>query len=157
MASFNIGFFSNSLRRNVSFEMFIPNDIRTDIQNEETVYTKRDTKTLFLLHGYTRSAGSWGLEEFARRYNFAMIMPNGENAFYLDGESMGHKYLTYLGTELTELSAKPSGLQKKPRTRLLWECQWADSGRYIPHLNFPKFLEKLSECHRHLLFTILLI
>jgi hypothetical protein len=38
----------------------------------------------------------------AKKYNFAMVMPSGENAFYLDGLSTGHKYCTYVGKELTE-------------------------------------------------------
>ena len=53
MADISIDFFSNSLMRSVTFKMFIPNDFRADIPREETEYSKRKMKTLFLLHGYT--------------------------------------------------------------------------------------------------------
>ncbi len=59
MAYYRIKFFSNSLKRNTFFEMFLPNDIREDIPHEDTVYSRRQMKTLFLLHGYTGCAENW--------------------------------------------------------------------------------------------------
>lgn len=104
MAELNIDFFSNSLKRQTSFKMIIPNDIRNDwgaVDNE-----KRPMKTLFLLHGYTGNAGNWVPDELMRKYNFAVVMTNGENAFYLDGLSTGHEYCKLVGSEIVEYVRK---------------------------------------------------
>lgn len=58
--------------------MFLPNDIREDIPHEDTVYSRRQMKTLFLLHGYTGCAENWVPEYLAEKYNFAIVMPNGK-------------------------------------------------------------------------------
>lgn len=107
MAYFTVRLFANSLRRRTTFEMFIPNDIREDIPHEEK---KSKIKTLFLLHGYTGDAGNWVPEYIADKYNFAIVMPTGENAFWLDGISTGHNYCTFLGEELVGYVRKTFGL-----------------------------------------------
>lgn len=113
MAYFRIDFFSNALRRETSFEMFIPNDSREDIPKEASVYDKRKMKTLFLLHGYTGKAGNWVSQEQAQKYNFAIVMPSVENSFYLNGLSTGHAFQTYVGEELVEYVRKTFGLAEK--------------------------------------------
>ena len=110
MAEFSINLFSNSLKRYTSFKMVIPNDVREDIPREITKYNQRPMKTIFLLHGYTGNAGNWISEELMQKYNFAVVMPNGENAFYLDGLSSGHKYCTFVGEELVGYVRKTFGL-----------------------------------------------
>lgn len=110
MAYYTIKMFSNSLVRPTTFEMFLPNDIRADVPHEESVYAKRRMKTLFLLHGYTGSAGNWVPEYLAEKYNFAIVMPSGENAFWLDGLSSGHKFCTFLGEELVGYIRKTFGI-----------------------------------------------
>lgn len=90
--------------------MFIPNDLRAGTVPEDNPYMKLRTRTLFLLHGYTGSAEGWGIEDIARKYNFAMVMPNGENSFYLDGAATGCKYGTFVGSELVEYIRSTFGL-----------------------------------------------
>ena len=50
---------------------------------------KGPLRTLFLLHGYTGCAGNYVPFELIQKYNIAVIMPNGENSFYLDGLGTG--------------------------------------------------------------------
>lgn len=110
MANFQIRFYANSLNRYTSFQMYIPNDVRKDIPQEQTVYQSRKTRTLFLLHGYTGDAGNWVPEYIAQKYNFAIVVPNGENGFWLDGLSSGHKFCTFVGEELVEYVRSTFGL-----------------------------------------------
>ena len=56
MASFQIRYYSNCLRRCVSFLAYLPNDPRGDVPPMEEKYADRGMKTLFLLHGYTGDA-----------------------------------------------------------------------------------------------------
>ena len=97
MAKLTINFYSKALIRNVSFKMFIPNDPR-----EESDNANKPMKTLFLLHGYTGDADNWMPEYVAERNNFAIVIPNGENSFWLDGLSTGHKFATFVGEELVQ-------------------------------------------------------
>ena len=90
--------------------MYLPNDIREDISHEDTVYSRRQMKTLFLLHGYTGCAENWVPEYLAEKYNFAIVMPNGENSFWLDGISTGHQFCTFVGIELINYIRKTFGL-----------------------------------------------
>lgn len=94
MASIGVKYFSNALNRKVSFEMFIPNDAPEN--------SDRKMKVLFLLHGYTGDAWNWVPEHLMLKYNFAVVAPNGENGFWLDGLSTGHKYGTFVGRELVD-------------------------------------------------------
>ncbi|MBQ3797729.1 MAG: esterase [Butyrivibrio sp.] len=110
MANFTIRFFSNSLRRPTTFKMYIPNDIRNDFPGEENPYAKRPIKTLFLLHGYTGDAENWVPEELSAKYNFAVVVPNGENSFWLDGRATGHQFCTFLGEELINYVRKTFNL-----------------------------------------------
>ncbi|MCM1023108.1 MAG: alpha/beta hydrolase-fold protein [Prevotella sp.] len=109
MAYITVKFFSNSLKRRTSFEMFIPNDSRED-KAADVLYGERKMKTLFLLHGYTADVENWVPEYLAEKYNFAVVMPNGENAFWLDGISTGHKFCTFAGSELVEYIRRTFGL-----------------------------------------------
>ena len=95
MAKLQIEYFSSALIRPVMFRMFLPNDPRGQAPT-----TCEGLKTLLMLHGYTGSADYWGCEALAETYGFAMVMPSGENAFYLDGLSTGHKFATFVGEEL---------------------------------------------------------
>ena len=90
--------------------MIIPNDVRMDIPQEENEYRKRPMKTLFLLHGYNGCAGSWITEDLCFKYNFAIVLPNGENGFWLDGISTGHQFATMLGEEIPDYVNRTFGL-----------------------------------------------
>lgn len=110
MSHLTVEFYSNSLARPVSFKMLMPNDRGGTAPDEKNHYQERKTKVLFLLHGYTGGSYYWGYEELADKYNFAMVMPEGENSFYLDGCSTGHKYGTFVGEELVGYIRKTFGL-----------------------------------------------
>jgi len=116
MAFSQFEFFSDSLRRVVSFNILLPNDSPLEFIKDNENY-KRGVKTLFLLHGYSGNNRDWILEskinEFAIKYNIAVIFPNGDNSFYLDGKGMGSKYGTYVGEELVNYTRRVFGLSNK--------------------------------------------
>jgi hypothetical protein len=96
MSNIRVEFFSNSLIRTVAFEMYIPNDFRTDIQMQHNPHYDRKCKTVFVLHGFTGWGKGWdNLYAVAEKYNFALVFPSGENSFYLDSESTVGKYGTF--------------------------------------------------------------
>lgn len=109
MSNVDVRFYSNSLNRYVSFKVYLPYDVRDD-QPERNDYQQGRTRTLFLLHGYTGDAGNWVPEALSDKYNFAVVIPNGENSFWLDGISSGHRFCTFLGDELVRFVRKTFNL-----------------------------------------------
>lgn len=109
MANLTIEYFSNCLHRPVQFKMLIPGDMNESWTPEQKRKDKR-MKTLFLLHGYTGTAGNWVPEYLCTLYNFAIVMPSGENSFWVDGISTGHRFGTFLTVELVEYVRKTFGL-----------------------------------------------
>lgn len=144
MAYYHIKFYSNSLKRNTFFEMYLPNDIREDIPHEDTVYSKRKMKTLFLLHGYTGCAENWVPEYLAQKYNFAIVMPNGENAFWLDGISTGHQFCTFVGIELVNYIRKTFGLAMDADETYIMGMSMGGFGALHTALYYPERFGKLA-------------
>ena len=97
MALFSVDFYSKSLFRPVNFKLFVPNDVPPEMKMGNTYY-ERPTKILVLLHGYNGGNLDWALysnaSEISSKYNLAVILPSGENSFYLDSEATGHKYIS---------------------------------------------------------------
>ena len=94
MAHLTIEYYSEALCRPVTFRMILPGD------RPHPDAVKRPTRTLLLLHGYTGAAENWVPEYLTEKYNFAIVMPSGENSFWLDGEATGRKFCTFVGQEL---------------------------------------------------------
>ena len=114
MAELCVKFFSNCLKRNTEFRMLLPNDPRQDIPCDEAGHRPEDMKTILLLHGYTGDADIWVNREQAAGLNIAIVAPNGENGFWLDGEASGRKYASFVGEELIEYIRKTFGLALTP-------------------------------------------
>ena len=144
MAYFRIDYYSNALHRAASFEVLIPNDLRTDIPQPENPYAKRPMKTLFLLHGYTGKAGNWVPEWLAAKYNFAIVMPNGENGFYLNGRSTGHAFQTLVGEELTDYVRKTFRLAERPEDTYIAGLSMGGFGALHTGLAYPGTFGKIG-------------
>lgn len=95
MSELTIRFYSDSLRRYTTFRMVIPGAKR-----EKNGYSRIKPKTLFLLHGYTEDAYNWIPADLCEKYNFAIVIPSGENSFWLDGASTGRRFCSFLGKDL---------------------------------------------------------
>ncbi|MEC6747721.1 alpha/beta hydrolase-fold protein [Marinilactibacillus sp. XAAS-LB27] len=95
MTTVDASFFSKNLERKVSYSAIIPKENRT----------ARPFKTLYLLHGYSGDRRDWfyagNIEHLAETYNIAVILPTGENSYYVNHPN-GMKYGEYIGQELIE-------------------------------------------------------
>ncbi len=144
MAYFRIRMHVNALRRQASFEMLIPNDIRTDVPAKEAAKPMSELKTLFLLHGYTGCAGNWVPEPLASQYGFAIVMPSAENSFYLDGLSTGHQFQTFVGVELVDYVRNTFGLAKRPEDTYIMGMSMGGFGALHTALAYPKTFGKAA-------------
>lgn len=115
MAIMDITYKSYCLQRNVTFKVILPVE---DTANPQPNPKKPEVfKTLYLLHGYSGNASDWAygsrIFKLARDRNLAVVMPSGENSFYLDYEEREEYYGTFVGKELVEVTRRMFPLSHK--------------------------------------------
>ncbi len=140
MANITVRFYSKCLNRHTSFQMYLP----YGVNEEGNEYQKRGMKTLFLLHGYTGDAGNWVPEYLSDKYNFAVVIPNGENSFWLDGISTGHKFCTFLGEELVEFVRKTFNLALRKEDTCIMGLSMGGFGALHTAFRYPEVFGKLA-------------
>ena len=95
--------------------MLLPADKRHF--NGQPVREEKPFKTLYLLHGVFGSNIDWVVNTSVIRYadenDLCIVMPAGDNAFYLDHPEGGYNYGKYIGEELVELTRKMFPLSRK--------------------------------------------
>ena len=136
MANISVKFRSEALNRNVRFEVYMPNDAADDKGSR--------MKTLFLLHGYTGEAYNWVPEHLSQKYNFAVVTPNGENGFWLDGLSTGHKYCTFVGDELVKYIRRTFGLAMSRDETYIMGLSMGGFGSLHTALSYPESFGKAA-------------
>ena len=114
MAIIEVNFISKCLMRTVTFNAIIPVDkFGPQAENAE----QKPLKTLYLLHGifgnYTDWVNGTRIQAWAEANDLAVIMPAGENRFYLDDEKSGELYGEFIGKELVEFTRKLFPLSDK--------------------------------------------
>lgn len=114
MAIIEVNFISKCLMRTVTFNAIIPVDkFGSQAENAE----QKPLKTLYLLHGifgnYTDWVNGTRIQAWAEANDLAVIMPSGENRFYLDDEKSGELYGEFIGKELVEFTRKLFPLSDK--------------------------------------------
>ena len=106
MALLKVEIFSKSLKRTVPLQVILPVDKVLFAGGDSS--KEKPFKTLYLLHGIFGSESDWlvntRINALAMDHNLAVIMPAGENSFYIDGPTMA--YGRFIGEELVELTRK---------------------------------------------------
>jgi len=105
MAFIQARFTSNALKRNVRFNVILPSDPMLLPGMEAP---KGPFKTIYLLHGYTGSLNGWLLNaelgDIPQLYDTAIVMPDGENHFYVDAHKRHDDYSRFISEELVEFT-----------------------------------------------------
>lgn len=143
MALANVEFYSDCLRRCVTCKVVIP----TDVNGADNPAYNRPMKTLVLLHGYSGMCSDWiwnsQVMDVSNRYNLCVIMPSGENSFYLDGKETGRAYATFVGEELLGFIRKTFGLSGKREDTYIGGFSMGGFGAIYLALRFPDTFSKL--------------
>jgi len=115
MALIQVNFMSKALLRTVTVNVILPVDKFSLTGN--TKETEKQYKTLYLLHGifgnYTDWIAGTDILRLAQARDLAVVMPSGENGFYLDQPEQGRNYATFIGEELVEITRKMFPLSRK--------------------------------------------
>ena len=113
MAHIQVTFMSNALKRTVPLQVILPVDKLTKEKTKQKPF-----KTLYLLHGLFGSSSDWinqtRIKQWAEKYNLAVVMPSGDNSFYIDYDFIpNNEYGRFIGEELVEMTRKMFPLSHK--------------------------------------------
>lgn len=115
MAFLQMNIMSKTLMRTVPVNVILPVDkmIFPGMKERED----KPYKTLYLLHGvlgnYTDWVNGTRIQRYAEEHDLAVIMPSGDNAFYVDQKASHNYYGEFIGKELVELTRKMLPLSHK--------------------------------------------
>ncbi len=102
MALIQVNMMSKALMRTVSIQVILPVD-NVSLSEQEIEYQK-PFKTLYLLHGifgnYTDWVSGTCIQRWAEGKNLAVVMPSGDNKFYIDNTETHDLYGEFIGKEL---------------------------------------------------------
>lgn len=104
MALIQMNFLSTALQRTVPVTVILPVD-NTAITNPKPVFP-----TLYLLHGLFGSHIDWTantrIQQWAEARGLAVVMPSGDNSFYIDHQLPNQEYGRFIGQELVEMTRR---------------------------------------------------
>lgn len=105
MALLQMTFESKTLHRQTTLNVVLPMD---KYYKDFDLYEEKPLKTLYLLHGYNGNFSDWNnntrVQRWAVERNLALIMPSGDNSFYVDKQ--GADYGKFIGEELVEATRR---------------------------------------------------
>lgn len=159
MAIMNVTYMSHYLKRSVGLKVILPIE-DTKFLDPSLVEKPAQFKTLYLLHGFSGCADDWvngtRIFKLARDRNLAVVMPTGENSFYVDNEEKGIMYASYIGKEIVEFTRRMFPLSSKKEDTfigglsmggfgsLLVGSKFCDTFGGILSLSAPIFLPNMS-------------
>ena len=90
---------SKLMKREIPYNLILPLNYNDKVQNQ-TKYP-----VVYLIHGLFGHYNNWAentkLKEYAAKYNFIIVMPEGNNGWYVDSATVADdKYESYIAKEL---------------------------------------------------------
>ena len=138
MAQIHVEFFSNSLKRTVGIKVILPTDKHVFPGKEAP--EKKPYKTLYLLHGIFGNNTDWitgtRVQMWAEDHNLAVVMPSGENKFYVDNNISGDRFGTFLGEELIQFTRDTFPLSHKREDTFIGGLSMGGYGALITGLKY---------------------
>lgn len=115
MALLQMQLFSRSLMRTVPVTVVLPADKMTDFN--APLLPEKKYPTLYLLHGIFGSSLDWlsgtRIERYATEHDLCVVMPSGDNSFYVDRPGANQNYGMFVGQELVELTRRMLPLSRE--------------------------------------------
>ena len=117
MALIQVNYLSKALMRTVPLNVILPVDKISFMTMDYSMEEGKKFKTLYLLHGifgnYTDWVSGTRIQRWAEEKNLCVVMPSGDNAFYVNGPIPVNNYEEFVGRELVEITRKMFPLSDK--------------------------------------------
>lgn len=141
MAIFQTTFYAQALSRLTTFHAIIPND-GLPLMIQDNPHYRRPPKTLYLLHGYSGCSWDWLtgslIQDLALKYNLAVVLPSGDNSFYLNGRGVGSGYETFIAQELVAYTRRTFGLSDRSGDTFIGGLSMGGFGAIHSGLKYPE-------------------
>ena len=139
MALIQCNFFSKSLMRTVPIQVVLPTD---KTLGPDGSAPQGPFKTLYLLHGIFGNDTDWvcgtRVQSWAQDRNLAVVMPSGENSFYVDMPKASAYYGTYIGKELVDFTRRTFPLSHKREDTFIGGLSMGGYGAIVNGLQNPE-------------------
>ena len=139
MALIQCNFFSKALMRTVPIQVVLPTD---KFVGPEGAQPKGPFKTLYLLHGimgnYTDWVSGTRVQGWAQDRNLAVVMPSGDNSFYVDNPKSSANYGTFIGKELVDFTRRTFPLSRKREDTFIGGLSMGGFGSIVNGLQNPE-------------------
>lgn len=139
MALLHCNFMSRSLGRPVPIQVVLPTDKMAGPQGQAP---QGPFKTLYLLHGIFGDETDWvcgtRLQSWAQDRNLAVVMPAGENSFYVDNPRASRLYGTYIGKELVDFTRRTFPFSAKREDTFIGGLSMGGFGAIVNGLQNPE-------------------
>ena len=116
MALIQVNFISKSLLRTVTANVILPVD-KFSLSTDAAPAPRKTFKTLYLLHGIFGNHTDWvsgtNIQRLAEAKDLAVVMPSGENGFYVDQPETGRFYGEFIGRELVDVTRRMFPLSER--------------------------------------------
>lgn len=141
MATIHMNFRSDCISRSVYPVVFLPDlNMWRDV---EPPYP-----TLYFLHGYsggaTETAMFTNIALYAMRYGVAVVLPDGENSFYVDDEKRGAMFSRFVGEELVEVTRSVLPLSRRREDTWIGGISMGGYGSLVNGLRFSERFSKIG-------------
>ena len=117
MALLQVNYLSKSLFRLVPLNVVLPSDKMTFDKSGYFLPEDYRFKTLYLMHGLLGNYTGWitntRIQRWAEEKNLAVVMPSGDNSFYVNGITSNNDYGEFIGRELVEITRRMFPLSDK--------------------------------------------
>lgn len=138
MAIIKFNYLSKSLLRTVDVNVVLPID---QLDMNTMVYNQKDKyPTLYLLHGIFGDQNDWlygtRIQRFASERGICVVMPSGENMFYVNQENNHNLYSDFIGKELVEITRKMFPLSSKREDTFIAGLSMGGYGAIINGLKY---------------------
>jgi len=125
--------------RIVPIQVILPTD--NFFSTEKYGYGSQPFKTLYLLHGVFGNNTDWvngtRIQQWAQERNLVVVMPSGENKFYVDQRVPGERYGSFIRNDLVEFTRKSFPLSDKREDTYIGGLSMGGYGAIVNALQAP--------------------
>ncbi|MBQ9327007.1 MAG: acetylesterase [Solobacterium sp.] len=143
MAVFSVMYRSDVLKRDIPFKAYLPVDYPVEYHSVKT----EKYRTLYFLHGLNYNCEAWlketRIDRLARDLNLAVIFPDGENSFYVEGLGPNSDYGALISEELVTFTRTVFPLSQKREDTFIGGFSMGGFGALRNGLNYADTFSKI--------------
>lgn len=141
MAVFEINYFAYTLNRRVPVNVILPTD-KFYFPGMKKREEGKPYKTLYLLHGVTDNYTDWlyrsQIIQYAEEKDLAVVMPSGDNSFYVNHDWDTNLYGDFITKDLIEFTRKTFPLSLKREDTYIAGLSMGGYGAIRSGLMYPE-------------------